>query len=143
MTHTETALGIFSQQMHCSQAVLAAFAEELGLTAEQALRLGGGFGGGMCKGEVCGACTGAIMAIGLKYGQAAAGDTEAKQRCNQKVVQFLDTFREKNGSYLCRKLIGYDLSSDAERDAARAAGVFGTICPEMIRSAVEITETLL
>ena len=64
MNHTDTALKLFSQRFHCSQAVLAAFSKDLGITEEQALKLGGCFGGGMCKGEVCGACTGALMALG-------------------------------------------------------------------------------
>ena len=58
MTHKEKALQYFSDKFHCSQAVLAAFAPELGLTEEQALKLGACFGAGMRKGEVCGACTG-------------------------------------------------------------------------------------
>ena len=52
MDHKEKALNYFSQQLHCSQAVLAAFAEECGITEEQALKLGSCFGGGMRKGEV-------------------------------------------------------------------------------------------
>ena len=93
--------------------------------------------------KVCGACTGALMVIGLKYGQSVPGDDDAKQICSQKTVQFLNAFEAKHGSYLCRKLIGYNLASDMEREAARAAGVFVRICPQMIRTAVELTETLL
>ncbi|WP_265101242.1 C-GCAxxG-C-C family protein [Methanobrevibacter ruminantium] len=52
----------------CSQAVLEVFCEEFGLSREQAFKISISFGGGMRKGEVCGACTGAIMALGLKYG---------------------------------------------------------------------------
>lgn len=40
MKHTELAKMYFEQKYHCSQAVLAAFADELGLTEEQALKLG-------------------------------------------------------------------------------------------------------
>jgi len=47
MTHTELALKLFGEKFHCSQAVLAAFASELGLTEDQALRLGACFGTGM------------------------------------------------------------------------------------------------
>ena len=68
MKHTEIASELFSKRYYCSQAVLAAFAEELGMTKKQALRVAACFGGGMCKAEVCGACTGALMALGLKYG---------------------------------------------------------------------------
>lgn len=53
MNHIELAKKYFEEKYHCSQAVLAAFADELGLIEEQALKLGGCFGAGMCKGEVC------------------------------------------------------------------------------------------
>ena len=72
MDHKEKALNYFSLELHCSQSVLAAFAEECGITEEQALKLGSCFGGGMRKGEVCGAVTGALMALGLLYGQKNA-----------------------------------------------------------------------
>lgn len=51
MMHIEKSQELFKQKFHCSQAVPAAFAEELGLTEKQALKLGACFGGGMCKGE--------------------------------------------------------------------------------------------
>ena len=54
MTHKEKALEYFGRKFHCSQAVLAAYASECGLTEEQALKLGACFGSGMRKGEVCG-----------------------------------------------------------------------------------------
>ena len=47
MKHIDKAKELFEQKYHCSQAVLAAFAEELGLTEKQALKLGGCFGGGL------------------------------------------------------------------------------------------------
>lgn len=44
MTHTEKAVNYFSQKLHCSQSVLASFAEECGITEEQAIKLGSCFG---------------------------------------------------------------------------------------------------
>lgn len=38
MTHLEKSQELFTKKFHCSQAVLAAFAEELGLTEKQALK---------------------------------------------------------------------------------------------------------
>ena len=69
MNHKEKAVNYFSQKLHCSQAVLAAFVDECGITEEEAIKLGSCFGGGMRKGEVCGAVTGALMVLGLLYGQ--------------------------------------------------------------------------
>ena len=41
-----------AKKIHCSQAVFATFSEELGLTEEQALKIGGCLGSGMRKSEV-------------------------------------------------------------------------------------------
>ena len=78
-THKEKALALFDQKYHCSQAVLAAFADECGLTEQQALKLGACFGGGMRKGEVCGACTGALMVLGALYGQYDKADPASRE----------------------------------------------------------------
>ncbi|MBR3666717.1 MAG: C_GCAxxG_C_C family protein [Ruminococcus sp.] len=143
MKHTEIASELFSKRYYCSQAVLAAFAEELGMTKEQALRVGACFGGGMCKAEVCGACTGALMALGLKYGMCEDGDYESKQRANSYTVRFLDEFAKQNGSYICRELLDCDISTDDGKAYARANGLFAEKCPEMIESAVLIAEKLI
>lgn len=143
MTHMEKAQELFAQKYHCSQAVLAAFAEELGITENQALKLGGCFGGGMCKGEVCGACTGALMALGLKYGQCEINDTESKAKTNDVTVKFLEAFSETNGSYMCKELLGCDLATAEGKEYAREHNLFTEFCPKMVASAVEIAEKFL
>ncbi len=95
MTHIDKAKALFEQKFHCSQAVFAAFASELGISEEQALKIGACFGAGMCKGEVCGACTGALMALGLKYGQSEIEDLESRWKTNDITSEFLENFREE------------------------------------------------
>ena len=97
MNHKEKAVNYFSQKLHCSQSVLAAFADECGITEEEAFRLGSCFGSGMRKGEVCGAVTGALMVLGLLYGQKAAGDIEGRQFSNKVNDLMMDCFKEKCG----------------------------------------------
>ena len=143
MEHTAIASELFSKRYYCSQAMLAAFAEELGMTKEQALKVGACFGGGMCKAEVCGACTGALMALGLKYGMCEDGDLESKERANSYAVRFLDEFAKQNGSYICRELLGCDIATDEGKAYARANGLYATLCPKMIESAVLIVEKLI
>ena len=92
MTHKELALDYFGRKFHCSQAVLAAFAPEVGLTEEQALKLGACFGGGMRMGEVCGACTGALMVLGALYGQYDETDLESRLRANEVNVKMMERF---------------------------------------------------
>ena len=143
MNHVELAKRYFEQKYHCSQAVLVAFAEELGLTEEQALKLGACFGGGMCKGEVCGACTGALMALGLKFGQSDIDDLESRKKTNDVTVEFLDLFKKENGSYMCRELLGCDLATDEGKEYAKEKQLFVTFCPQMVESATRITEKLI
>lgn len=142
MTHAEKAKQLYEEGFLCSQAVLAAFAEELGLSEQQALKLGACFGGGMCKSEVCGACTGALMVLGLKYGQCIPG-SDGRIQSNDVTVRFLDRFRSENGSYICRDLLGCDLTTPEGKAYARAHHLFGEICPEMVFCAAKLTEQLL
>lgn len=140
--HVNKATELYGQNYLCSQAVLAAFAEELGLTEKQAIRLGACFGGGMCRSEVCGACTGALMVLGLKYGQCIPGP-EGRKISNEVTERFLDRFRSENGSYICRELLGCDLSTPEGRNFAREHHLFGELCPKMVASAAKITEDIL
>ncbi len=143
MTHIEKAVDLFSQGFLCSPAVLAAFSDELGLPEKQALRLGACFGSGMCKGEVCGACTGALMALGLKFGQCEKDDLESRKKSNMLTVRFLDMFKAENGSYICNELLGCDITTEEGVKYAREHGLFTEFCPKMVASAAKITELLL
>lgn len=142
MTHIEKADNYFLQKFHCSQAVLAAFAEELSLSEEAALKLGSCFGGGMCLGEVCGACTGALMALGLKYGHCEATDLDKRAKSAEIAVRFLEQFRAENGSYQCKELLGCDLATPEGKEQARSQELFVTLCPKLVHSAAELTEQL-
>ena len=139
----DKAIEYFSQKMHCSQAVLAAFSEECGITEEQAFKLGSCFGSGMRKGEVCGACTGALMALGLLYGQSHIGDQDERQRSNGINDLMMERFQEANGSYICNDLLGYDISTPEGAQRAREDGLFVDLCPKMVASAVDILEGII
>ena len=143
MERTEIAKNYFAKKCHCSQAVLASFADALGITEETALKFGSCFGGGMRKGEVCGACTGALMALGMKFGMSEIGDLKKQQIADGYARRFLDEFAKQNGSYLCRDLLKRNLASDEERQKAREEGLFASVCPKMIESAVRISEQMM
>jgi len=143
MTHIEKANDLFAKKFHCSQAVFAAFSEELGLPEEQALKIGACFGSGMRKGEVCGACTGALMALGLKYGQANEEDMESRLKTNEVTDQFMEKFKEENGSYMCKDLLGCDLSTEEGISIALEKKLFTEFCPKMVESATKIAEDIL
>lgn len=136
MTHIDDAVQLFEDGYLCSQAVFAVFSEEFGLSKEQALKIGACFGSGMRKGEVCGACSGALMALGLKYG-------ESKPKCNEVCDEFLDEFKKENGSYLCRDLLNCDIGTEEGVEYALKNNLFKELCPKMVESAARIAENII
>lgn len=143
MDHVTKAVQYYEEGYMCSQAVFAAFAEQFGITEKQALQIGACFGGGMNKGEVCGACTGALMVLGMKYGQFDLLDAASRAKGSAVAVKFLDEFEKNKGSYVCRDILGCDLRTEEGRNYARSNGLFGTLCPEMVRAAAEIVAEML
>lgn len=143
MNKVDRALELFSNNFNCSQAVFAAFAPELGIDEKLALMLGTSFGGGARNGEMCGAVSGALMVLGAKYGHYNSSDDEQKGRAYAITSEFTRRFKEANGSLVCRELLGYDLSKPDEMACIKEKGLFGEICPKMVKSAVEILESVL
>lgn len=143
MTKTERALELFSNNFNCSQAVLTAFAPDFGLDEKLALMLGTEFGGGARNGEMCGAVSGALMVLGLKYGHFDSADNEQKSRAYAIAVEYTRRYKEANGSIVCRDLLGYDLTKPEELDRIKAQRLFGSVCPAAIKSAVEILEEII
>ena len=123
MTHKEKAVQYYQDGYLCSQSVLAAYAEEYGLTEELALKLGTCLGAGMRKGEVCGACTGALMVLGLMH-----DDPKNRKTAYENTKQFLNDFRDVNGSYLCNDLLGCDVRTPEGVQYARDHHLFTEFC---------------
>ena len=138
MTHKEKAVQYYQDGYLCSQSVLAAYAEEYGLTEELALKLGTCLGAGMRKGEVCGACTGALMVLGLMH-----DDPKNRKTAYENTKQFLNDFRDVNGSYLCNDLLGCDVRTPEGVQYARDHHLFTEFCPKMVASTVDILEEII
>ena len=143
MTHKEKAIDYFGRKFHCSQSVLAAFAPECGLTEEQALKLGACFGSGMRKGEVCGACTGALMVLGALYGQYDKADPESRERANRVNDIMMEGFAKKCGSYICNDLLKCDILTPEGRKFALDNNLFTDFCPIMVANAVDVLEEII
>ena len=143
-TPTEQALASFDSGCNCAQAVLLAFASELGLSPDLAIKIAAGFGGGLGRsGETCGALSGAIMVIGLKTAASDITDIAAKEKAYALTLQLVTEFKERQGSVQCRELIGFDLSQPEELNQARHNQVFRTRCPQFVHDAAEIVSALL
>lgn len=107
---------------NCCQAVLVPFAEECGLTVEAAYNLGTHFGGGMKMGSVCGAITGALMALG-----AVGCDEEARKT-------LIARFKEKNNYVNCADLLKQATANSEDRKSH---------CDRMVYECVALAEELI
>jgi C_GCAxxG_C_C family probable redox protein len=144
MSDVDSAVKIFEGTCNCAQAILLTYGTRFGISEEQALRLGTGFGGGLARhGEVCGAVSGAIMVIGLKYGMVNQDDTEARTKTYEVITQFIDRYNEHQRSILCRELLGCDISAPEGREFASEKELFKTKCPEFVKEAAKLLEELL
>jgi len=144
MSRAQDVVQDLKQGFSCSQAVLAAVSEPLGLDRPRALKIAQAFGGGMARmGLTCGAVTGAMLAIGLKHGRTRPEDKEAKEKTYRLAHDLLRQFQARHGSIVCRELIGVDLSSPEGHKLGEERGVLENLCPRFVSDAVEILEQIL
>jgi C_GCAxxG_C_C family probable redox protein len=141
--NTDFSVQIFNSGFNCSQSVFVPVAINLGIPAAQAFQIATGFGAGMVyRGETCGAITGAMMALGLKYGRSKAKDTQARDKTYALINQLYTRFKEKHGSIICKELLKTDISIPENREKAFKNGLFDTLCPKLVEDAATILEEL-
>ena len=63
---------------------------------------------------MCGAVSGAVMAIGLMYGE---GDSEETLHLTR---EFVNAFQERNGAMRCNDLVGFDMGLASTADGIGA-----------------------
>jgi len=139
----EKSANYFKTGFNCSQAVFTAFASDFGLSEEMALKIATQFGGGARKGEMCGAVSGALMVLGLKYGHYHYNAPDEKGNAYKMAEEFMNRFTEKNGTVVCRELLGYDVSKPEDMVKIKEMDLFHSTCPKMIKCATEIVEEML
>ena len=143
MSKVEQAVERFKNGFNCCQAVVGNYSEQFGLDSGQASKVATGFGGGMRMGGTCGAVTGAFMVLGLKYGNTTAKDKTAKAKTYEMVVEYTSRFKARNGSVVCKELLGCDIGRPDGMKKAQEGGLFASICPKMVQEAAEILEEML
>ena len=146
MTHEEKALEAFQSGANCAQAVVLAYADDLGMDESTAKKLASSFGGGIGRlREVCGAVSGMMMVYGLLRGYDDLNDPEAKKAHYANVQALCNRFRAENGSIICRELLS--LKPDEQNDPAptpRASAAFhARPCFGFVASAARILDDAL
>ena len=105
--HEALARENFKKGYNCAQSIMLAYTDVTGLDEDTALRMASPFGGGMGRmREVCGAISGIYMVLGLLEGYSTPGDDIAKKELYSKVQSLAESYRQENGSIICRELLG-------------------------------------
>ncbi|MCL1972930.1 MAG: C-GCAxxG-C-C family protein [Endomicrobia bacterium] len=107
MNKAEHAKENYLKGYNCAQSVILAFADDLSLDKETALRMSSSFGAGMGGlREVCGAVSAAFMIIGLKHGYSDIKNQEHKKKLYSLIQETAKKFEKENGSIVCAELLG-------------------------------------
>jgi C_GCAxxG_C_C family probable redox protein len=144
-TKVEIAKSKFIEGFNCAQSVLYSFCDDLNFDKEIALKLACGFGAGMGrKEEVCGAVTGGIIAIGIKFGRNNANDKVSGEMTYKKTRELMDNFGKQNGTYICRKLLNdCELTTEEGHKKFNELNLRNTVCLKCVQNAVELLEPML
>lgn len=113
-TRKEKAMELFTKGYNCSQSVVLAYADVLGLDWEQAAKLSASFGGGLGRlRHVCGSVSGMSMVAGMLTATADPEDKEKKKENYETVQKLAAEFERRNGSIICRELLGLEQGKDS------------------------------
>jgi C_GCAxxG_C_C family probable redox protein len=143
MKRSENAVDYFRNRFNCSQAVFTVFGKDHGLSEDDCLKVSCAFGGGMGRQQLtCGAVTGALMALGMKYGKALNDLEEKKQKTYAMTREFFQRFTDLNGSVNCKVLLdGLDMNDPDDHKKIMEGKLFDNKCEKYVADAVEIVET--
>lgn len=112
------AIEFFKEGYNCTQAVVLAHLDLLGVEKEQAMKLCQSFGGGMGRlRQVCGTVSGMFFVAGALTGSSEPRDMESKKKNYEAVQKLATEFEKKNGSIICATLLGLD-----RKDGGSAVG---------------------
>jgi len=110
-----------SGKMHCAEAVLAAVKNQFAPTlSDDVVRLAAGFGGGSGAGCICGAVSGATMALGL----VLEGDKKAVAALTRELHAW---FKDQYGATCCKILTAHGKKGCVNLTSSVAGKVAGLI----------------
>jgi C_GCAxxG_C_C family probable redox protein len=145
MTKEKKAIDYFRNKYNCAQSVITVFGNEFGLSENDCLKVSCAFGGGMGRQQhTCGALTGALMVLGLKYGKALNDPEEKKSFTYSKARELFSEFKKLHGSTICRDLLnGLNMNDPDDNRKIKELKLFDIQCEKYVADAVKISEKLM
>ena len=136
---------LFKSGYNCAQSVFAAYADLFGMERQTALRMSSAMGGGIGRmREICGAVSAMALLAGLKEGNDDPENEEAKAHIYALVRDMSAKFKEKEGTLICRELLGIDGMEESAKPTVRTPEFYATRpCARLIAEAAEIIEEVL
>lgn len=137
----DEALTLFDSGLFCAESVLVTIARRQGLDPEPYTAMATGFCSGVGRsGGMCGAVSGAVMALGLVHGRNKAGETVEK--CYAPVKTLVERFEKEFGTVNCAELLGCHLGTVEGQQAFREQKLISR-CRIYTQRAAELTATLI
>ena len=143
MDYVEKAMEYNRRGFNCSQSVFAAFAQPLGIDEKAAGAIATNLGTGCRTGNVCGAVSGALMALGLYEGHTTPESSEEKDRAYEISREFVRRFEAEKGTTVCSELLGGNPSVPEDRKMLRESGKFSRLCPSFVELSASILQDYL
>ncbi len=135
----------FLKGYNCTQAVLLAFSDVIGLSEREALKVSAPFGGGVGRmREICGTVSGMMLALGLIFYDSDHVTAEEKKALYVREQELASRFRAENGSIVCRELLsGVKTDASPYPDARTPEYYKKRPCPQLCEQAAAILEEYL
>jgi C_GCAxxG_C_C family probable redox protein len=128
----------------CSESVLLALSKCEGVSNNLIPQIATGFGGGIGRtGEVCGAISGAILGLGLKFGRSTVPRKPDTRRPYWFSTELLTRFKARFGSLRCRDLLGLDLSREEDAQRYKDLKLWEARCRGFVTEACSLAYDLL
>ncbi|MFO7595208.1 MAG: C-GCAxxG-C-C family protein [Desulfocurvibacter africanus] len=119
-------------ERNCAQAAWSGFAP----------RMASGFCSGVARtGGMCGALSGAIMALGLLHGRDSG--QESLEAVYAMVQELVNEFQERFGAVTCAELTGVDFRTAEGQQAFRERNLKLGLCVPMARASAEMAQRLM
>jgi C_GCAxxG_C_C family probable redox protein len=107
--------------------------ESLGVKDELIPKIATGFGGGIGRtSQICGAVSGAVMALGATFGRNDFKDSKSKDLSYQKVKEFLNKFKDEFNTTICKDLTGCDLDTKEGMERFNKENMHSLVCSEFV-----------
>ena len=122
----------FINGVDCSQIIMGEWADRLGMSKEDAIKVSSAFGG----------IIGGMLVLGMKYGNTGENQQEQKDILNAKRAEFLEKFKKAHTHRSCRELLGYDFSKPEDVPKIFESGILFEACPRFVRTALDILDEM-